>query len=661
MDKTKNHVKISLDQLTEQIQSSEKLNNYTELDLRRWIKQLEELRILLEKPSSISIVEDEKPSSFIHTIKVIDNQSLLNSSLILEKSKSNSQKSTDSLEEHFFLIFGPCQLSEDDCVVTHSSYRAGLSQISDINHYSSGKHATDFLIERKGIKNIFIGIISSSHKIISPIFDYSIHGWWNLDHVIINGERKGDNGNETIETGDKITLIIDCDHQQIQIEHHRTKRLVQLPINLDVCPFPWKILVRLLAGGDSIRILHYNWNVHRYGGTEQILGEIWKKNQENVVLLLFMAYLEKNSFQVQIEVFIPTHGNEVRWYIGGPTFYETIDMNHVRHYMSLDILRRVMKNYFGYDVVYLMGISDIDYKNIHNENNSTKISSENIALPTDKKQPKTSIGGDILPSFSKNFSSRTRAELDTNYLLQHNRQFEMDMKTLNVLSPNLNIHSSDYLQEIQAFIKDIVAKGRSYESNSLWNSDSPIDIYTCGFDEKLAHCKNDSSIKYFLSIGDLVYDESSSNNIIKLQEVLDKNYSIENIRLLFLVNKWSSQFEFNMKQMQMVLNLEEKMNSILHDIEYYLNFIKEVNNDATKCAIHHAFCNSIDTPSVIEQIRELLSTTNNYMNTTSENVHRRLIQNIYNFIMHLFDILGLKYDLTFVDDMQSTRSIQQQT
>jgi cysteinyl-tRNA synthetase len=30
--------------------------------------------------------------------------------------------------------------------------------------------------------------------------------------------------------------------------------------------------------------------------------------------------------------------------------------------MSLDIVRRVMKNYFGYDVVYLMSISDIDYK-----------------------------------------------------------------------------------------------------------------------------------------------------------------------------------------------------------------------------------------------------------------------------------------------------------
>jgi cysteinyl-tRNA synthetase len=39
----------------------------------------------------------------------------------------------------------------------------------------------------------------------------------------------------------------------------------------------------------------------------------------------------------------------------------------------------------------------------------------------------------------------------------------MDMKTLNVLRPNFNIHLSDYAQEIQAFIRDIVAKGRSCE------------------------------------------------------------------------------------------------------------------------------------------------------------------------------------------------------
>ena len=152
-------------------------------------------------------------------------------------------------------MFGPCQLSEENRVVTHSSYRAGLSQISGIHQYSSGKHSIDFLIEKKGNKNIFIGIISSSHKIISPTFDYSVHGWWNLDYTIINGESKGGDNNEIIQTGDKITLIIDCDNQQIQLEHHRTKRLVHLPIKLEVCPFPWKILIRLLNAGDSIRIL----------------------------------------------------------------------------------------------------------------------------------------------------------------------------------------------------------------------------------------------------------------------------------------------------------------------------------------------------------------------------------------------------------------------
>ncbi len=58
-----------------------------------------------------------------------------------------------------------------------------------------------------------------------------------------------------------------------------------------------------------------------------------------------------------------------------------------------------------------------------------------------------------------------------------------------------------------------------------------------------------------------------------------------------------------------------------------------------------------DAPSIIEQIRELLSTTHNYMCTTNENVHGRLLQNIYKFIMDLFDTLGLKYPSKLLDDI----------
>lgn len=255
LDKTKTDVKNSLEQITEQLKSSEKFDNYTELDIEKWTNQLEELRNLLEKPSTISVVENEKSSSTIRTIKVIDKQISYACSDQLERGKSLSIKYTDMDQERFVKMFGPCKISEDDHVVTHSSYRAGLSQINGKTSYSSGKHLIHFLIENKGDKNIFIGIISASHKVISPTFDYSVHGWWNLDYSIINGESKGADTEDFIKSGDKLTLTIDCDNQQLELEHYRTKKIANLPIKVEVCPFPWKILIRLLSATDSIRIL----------------------------------------------------------------------------------------------------------------------------------------------------------------------------------------------------------------------------------------------------------------------------------------------------------------------------------------------------------------------------------------------------------------------
>ncbi|KAK6023666.1 hypothetical protein OSTOST_10540 [Ostertagia ostertagi] len=37
-------------------------------------------------------------------------------------------------------------------------------------------------------------------------------------------------------------------------------------------------------------------------------------------------------------------------------------MGHARTYLSVDILRRIMTSYFGYDVQFIMNITDIDDK-----------------------------------------------------------------------------------------------------------------------------------------------------------------------------------------------------------------------------------------------------------------------------------------------------------
>ena len=53
---------------------------------------------------------------------------------------------------------------------------------------------------------------------------------------------------------------------------------------------------------------------------------------------------------------------KVRWYTCGPTVYDVAHMGHARAYLTFDILRRVIEDYFGYEVLYQMNITDIDDK-----------------------------------------------------------------------------------------------------------------------------------------------------------------------------------------------------------------------------------------------------------------------------------------------------------
>ncbi|KAL5007800.1 hypothetical protein ScPMuIL_016606, partial [Solemya velum] len=62
------------------------------------------------------------------------------------------------------------------------------------------------------------------------------------------------------------------------------------------------------------------------------------------------------------EVFVPQYGRRVLWYSCGPTVYDASHMGHARSYISMDILRRVLNDYFNYDVFFCMNITDIDDK-----------------------------------------------------------------------------------------------------------------------------------------------------------------------------------------------------------------------------------------------------------------------------------------------------------
>ncbi|KAF9653973.1 hypothetical protein BDM02DRAFT_3107158 [Thelephora ganbajun] len=60
--------------------------------------------------------------------------------------------------------------------------------------------------------------------------------------------------------------------------------------------------------------------------------------------------------------FVPRNGRHVNWYNCGPTVYDASHMGHARNYVTQDILRRIVTDYFGYDVHFVMNITDIDDK-----------------------------------------------------------------------------------------------------------------------------------------------------------------------------------------------------------------------------------------------------------------------------------------------------------
>lgn len=49
-------------------------------------------------------------------------------------------------------------------------------------------------------------------------------------------------------------------------------------------------------------------------------------------------------------------------YTCGPTVYDSCHMGHARAYLTFDILRRIIEDYFGYEVTYQVNITDIDDK-----------------------------------------------------------------------------------------------------------------------------------------------------------------------------------------------------------------------------------------------------------------------------------------------------------
>ncbi|KRZ29945.1 Cysteine--tRNA ligase, cytoplasmic [Trichinella pseudospiralis] len=224
-----------------------------------------------------------------------------------------------------------------------------------------------------------------------------------------------------------------------------------------------------------------------------------------------------NSLTRKKEIFIPRHGNQVNWYICGPTVYDAAHMGHARSYISFDILRRVLQHYFGYDVLFVMNITDIDdkiivrarqrhlFQNYLDSAPSVEKMFRDVksALEMYKKKFETEANVDkkamLLGQINKVESTIKQAKNDSekeeycknlannasevlsqwldselgstitdhsifDSLARHFEQdFDLDMAALNVLPPDVVTRVSEYIPEVVAFVDGLVKRGFAYE------------------------------------------------------------------------------------------------------------------------------------------------------------------------------------------------------
>uniref|UniRef100_A0A671Q118 Cysteine--tRNA ligase, cytoplasmic n=1 Tax=Sinocyclocheilus anshuiensis TaxID=1608454 RepID=A0A671Q118_9TELE len=249
-----------------------------------------------------------------------------------------------------------------------------------------------------------------------------------------------------------------------------------------------------------------------------------------------------NSLTRTKEVFVPQKGNKVLWYCCGPTVYDASHMGHARSYISFDILRRILKDYFKYDVFYCMNITDIDDKIIKRARQNYLLEQYGEKKPSpsqilqdvltartpfkaklaettdpDKKQmlerldaavdaalgplqmaEQSNAAGDTLQNqaqvlleeakdllsdwLDSQFGSQVTENSIFSLLPKYwEGEYHKDMEALNVLPPEVLTRVSEYVPEIVAFVKGIVDNGYGYESNGS------VYFDTANFDSCPAH------------------------------------------------------------------------------------------------------------------------------------------------------------------------------
>ncbi|PSN74534.1 hypothetical protein BS50DRAFT_478394 [Corynespora cassiicola Philippines] len=127
----------------------------------------------------------------------------------------------------------------------------------------------------------------------------------------------------------------------------------------------------------------------------------WKEPQSSAPSKLKVY----NSLTRSKNAFVPVdpEGKVVKWYSCGPTVYDDAHLGHARNYVTIDILRRVLSGYFGYNLKFVQNITDVDDKII--------LRGRQQHLLADFKQKNPAVTEEVIAATTKAFDAYAKKNL----------------------------------------------------------------------------------------------------------------------------------------------------------------------------------------------------------------------------------------------------------
>ena len=188
-----------------------------------------------------------------------------------------------------------------------------------------------------------------------------------------------------------------------------------------------------------------------------------------------------NTLTNELEEFKEIELNKVKIYCCGPTVYDYPHIGNLRTFTVVDFLVRAFE-YFNYEVIFVMNITDVDDKIIRN------IKEQNTSL--------------------------------REYTLKYEKIFFESIEKLNIRKANFYPRATEHIKEMVEIIKRLLEKGIAYRSDdgSIYYSISKFNEYG-----KLSKIKVDN-----LKVGARVnVDEYDKENLVDF--ALWKSYSEEDM------------------------------------------------------------------------------------------------------------------------------------